>query len=268
MMWYMSMHRVVKKTLYAGGFGLFVCLILFLIISPFLPKKQNTEPVVTPEPLQAIAVENIVAIPHIDEPGPTGKTVDVVARLRNNNPRAGTGDYPVTFQLKDSSGAVIQSVTQHEYVLPGAIGYVAALDMQVPPGTTYDHAEVVTPKDIQLTSIPNSAPTPQFSVFLQDRTFVASGNFPYEQQTGIVTNSSSFDWHVVDVVAVALDDNGAIVGVGKSTVGKLLVGEQRQFTLQWPRPNAKTNRVIAIATTNMFNDSNFVNIIGDPNALR
>lgn len=262
------MHRVIKKTAYATGFGIFVCLVLFLIISPFLPKKQNTGPLVTPEPLVPVIVENIVAIPHISEPGPLGKTVDVVARLRNNNPRSGTGDYPVTFQLKDSSGAVIQSITQHEYVLPGGIQYIAALDMQVPPGATFDHADVVTPQSPQLMTIPNTAPTPQFSVFLRDRTYVSSGNFPNEQQTGIVTNTSSFDWQQVQVTAVALDDSGAIVGVGKTFVGKLIIGEQRQFSLLWPRPGAKTNRVIAIATTNMFNDSNFVQIIGNPNNLR
>ena len=262
------MHRTLKKTAYATGFGIFVCFILFLIISPFLPKKQATGPITTPQPLSPIVVEDIVAIPHIDEPGPTGKTVDVVARLRNNNPRAGVGVYPVSFELHDASGAIIQSVKQDEYVLPGGIQYIASLDIAVPPGATFDHAEVVTPTNPTFTTIPDSAPVPQFSVFLQDRTYVSSGSFPFEQQTGIVTNSSSFDWQQVQVVAVALDDNGAIIGVGKTFVGKLLIGQQREFTLQWPRPSGKTNRVIAIATTNMYSDSNFVQIIGDPSELR
>jgi hypothetical protein len=264
----MSMHRVIKKTAYATGFFLFVCLIGFLIISPFLPKKQAQVVLVTPEPLAAILVENIVAIPHIDQQGPKGKTVDVVARLRNNNARAGIGTYPVTFELRDSGDSVIQSVTQNEYVLPGGVSYIAALDMQIPPGSTFDHANVVTQKDPHFTTVPNTAPIPQFSIFPRDRTFVNSGNFVLQQQTGIVTNTSSFDWQVVDVTAVAVDKDGAIIGVGKTTVGKLLVGEQREFTIQWPRPNSATAQVIAIATTDMFNDSNFVNIIGDPNKLR
>ncbi|HSX24917.1 MAG TPA: hypothetical protein VLG69_03045 [Candidatus Andersenbacteria bacterium] len=262
------MHRVFKKTAYATAFVVIVGLFLFLIISPFIPKRQVAVPTATPVQLNPIVVENIVAIPHINEPGPTGKTVDVVARLRNTNPRAGIGTYPVSFELHDASGAIIQSVQQNEYVLPGNVQYIAALDIPVPPGAVFDHAEVTTPKNPSFTTIPDTAPIPQFSVFLQDRTYVSSGSFPFEQQTGIVTNTSSFDWQQVDVVGVAIDDNGAIIGVGKTVVGKLLIGEQREFTLQWPRPNGKTNRVIAIATTNMFNDSNFVQIIGNSNNLR
>ncbi|OGY37557.1 MAG: hypothetical protein A3E36_04820 [Candidatus Andersenbacteria bacterium RIFCSPHIGHO2_12_FULL_45_11b] len=264
----MSMHRVLKKTAYAVGYIAVAGLLLFIIIAPFIPKKQATGPVITPEPLAPIIVENIVAIPHIAEQGPTGKTVDVVARLRNNNPRAGVVKYPISFTLYDASGTAIQSKTQDEYVLPGSIQYVAALDIPVPPGAVFDHADITTPAQPAFIVIPGSAPTPQFSIFLRDRTYVSSGAFPLEQQTGIVTNTSSFDWQKVQVVAVAVDDNGKVVGVGKTFVGKLLIGEQREFTLQWPRPSGKTNRVIAIATTDMYSDSNFVQIVGDPNNLR
>lgn len=264
----MSAYRVMKKTVYGAIYIVIAGLFIFLIISPLLPKGQNTVATPTPQPFTPIIVENIVAVPHIQDQGPTGKTVDVVARIRNTNPEAGIADFAVQFLLKDTSGATIQSVTQHEYVLPGGIEYVAALDMQVPPGATFDHAEVVPPANPTFTSVPATAPVPQFSVFLRDRTYIASGSFPFEQQTGIVTNSSSFDWQKVEVTAVALDTNGNIVGVGKTFVGKLIVGEQREFTLQWPRPSAATARVIAIATTDMFNDDNFVNIVGDPSKLR
>lgn len=262
------MHRVLKKTVYGVGYVAIAGFFIFLVIAPFIPKKQITGPFVTPEPLLPIIVENITAIPHINDPGPTGKTVDVVARLRNNNPRAGIKDYEVTFQLKDASGAVIQTVTQHEYVLPGSIGYIAALDMQIPPTAVFDHVDVITSKNPKFLSIPDTAPTPQFSIFPRDRTLVNSGKFVLEQQTGIVTNSSSFDWQVVDVVGVALDANGAIVGVGKTTVGKLIIGEQREFALQWPRPNTATAKVVALAVTNMYDDANFVQIVGDPGKLR
>ncbi len=95
-----------------------------------------------------------------------------------------------------------------------------------------------------------------------------SGSYPMEQQTGIVTNNSTFDWEKVEVTGVALDSKGAIIGVGRTFVGKLLIGEQREFTLLWPFPDDQTVRVVALASTNIYSDANVVHIIGDPGKLR
>jgi hypothetical protein len=172
------------------------------------------------------------------------------------------------FLLYDASGKVIQTVRQDVYVLPGGIQYVAALDIPIPPDAVFDHADVKGPEQEALSALPDTARLPDFSVYLRDRTRRKSGNFPIEQQTGIVTNNSTFDWEKVEVASVALNANGNIVGVGKTFVGKLLVGEQREFTLQWPRPDSATVRVIAIATTNIYSEENFVHIIGDSSKLR
>lgn len=259
---------MLKKTAYGVLYIGIAGLVGYAIISPFLSKKNTTNTVVKAPEYAPIIIENIVALPHIEPVGQNGKTVDVVVRIRNTNPNAGIVRYPVTFTLYDSAGTVINAVTQQEYVLPGGIQYIAGLDIPVPPGSTYGRVEVTTPKNPEFITIPDNAPNPQFALFLRERTLQSSGSFPQEHQTGIVTNNSSFDWQKVQVTAVALDNNGQVIGVGKTFVGKLLTGEQREFTLVWPRPNSATNRVIAIATTDMFSDSNVVNVIGDPSKLR
>ncbi len=264
----MSARRTIKKTIYAAIFFAGVLLVVGGIIWPLLPEKQVVvAPVKTTEHLP-IVIENVVVIPHIEKPGPFGKTIDVVARLKNDNARAGTGTYPVKLVVKDPSGAVIASVDQNAYVLPGGVQYIAFVNVLIPSDKEFATANIEASPNISLMQIPDNARLPEFSVFLRDRTSLVSGSQDLERQTGVVTNNSTFDWEKVEVVGVALDAGGKIVGVGKTFVGKLLLGEQREFTLVWPAPGVATNRVIAIATTNIYIDENIVHIIGDPNRLR
>lgn len=264
----MASHRAVKKAAYATGFFVIVIGLITLIVLPLLPNNTPNLITNTGSSYVPVVLENVIVIPHIAKPGPKGKTIDVVARLKNENSRAGTGSYPVTFTVHDSGGEVIGRVTQDAYVLPGGLQYLVALDIPIPSNKTVGKVDATTPATITLTPLADIARLPDFSVFLRDRKKVMSGSYPYEQQTGVVTNNSTFDWEKVEVTGVALDAKGNIIAVGKTFVGKLLIGEQREFTLDWPFPDDATARVIAIATTNIYSDANIVHIVGDPGKLR
>ncbi len=264
----MASHRTLKKAAYATGFFIIVIGISIFIVFPYLPSKQHALITDTGPSYVPVVLEHVVVIPHIAKPGPKGKTIDVVARLKNENSRAGTGSYPVTFTVQDSGGEVISRVTQDAYVLPGGLQYLVALDIPIPSDKTLGKVEVTPPSEIILTPLPDKAYLPEFSVILRDRKKVMSGPYSREQQTGVVTNNSTFDWEKVEVTGVALDAKGNSIAVGKTFVGKLLIGEQREFTLQWPFPDDGTARVITLATTNIYSDANIVHIIGDPGTLR
>ncbi len=263
------MHRAMKKTAYATGFFLVVALLLFGIIAPFF-RKAPVVPAPTPatQAYLPISIEGVVVVPHIENPGPRGKTIDVVGRVKNQNARAGVASYPVKILVKSPSGSVISTVEQNIYVLPGGLQYMAALDIPIPADQQFGSVSIETPNAVTFTVLAESATLPNFGVFLRDRSQFESGSQHIEQQTGIVTNNSTFDWERVEVTGVALDGEGNIVGVGKTFVGRLIVGEQREFTIQWPYPQAATQRVIAIATTNIYSPENAVHIIGDPSRLR
>ncbi|MEK7499810.1 MAG: FxLYD domain-containing protein [Patescibacteria group bacterium] len=264
----MSVRRTIKKTVYAFIYVLLLGGFCTLVILPFLPEKpQYVAPVVT-QTFSPIKIENIVVLPHLTDPGPFGKTIDVVARIKNENVRSGTGKYPVVLLVKDPSGATIGSVEQVAYVLPGGVQYIAFIDVPVPSNKEFGTVEIQIPNNVSLEQLPDSARLPEFTVFLRERSSVAVGTQQIERQTGIVTNNSTFDWEKVEVTGVALDEKGNIVGIGKTFVGKLLLGEQREFTITWPVPLSPTSRVIAIATTNIYSDENIVHIIGDPSSLR
>src|SRR3989338_327450 len=219
---YMASHRTVKKAAYATGFFVVVIGMFTLIVLPFLPDTAQIRPADTVSTYVPVALENVVVIPHIAKPGPKGKTIDIVARLKNANPRAGTGSYPVVFTVKDSTNEVITRFTQDAYVLPGGLQYLVALDVPIPSNTTLGGVDVQPPTAITLTPLPDNARLPDFSVFLRDRKQVMSGAYPMEQQTGVVTNNSTFDWEKVEVTGIAFDSKGNIIAVGKTFEGKLL----------------------------------------------
>lgn len=264
----MSVRRTGKKIFYAL---VYLCLwtgLGALIIIPMLPEKQAVVVPVKTEVFAPITIENIVVLPHLTNPGPFGKTIDVVARVKNDNVRAGTGLYPVTLIVKDPAGETIRSVEQAAYVLPGGVQYLAFISVPIPSDKEFGTVDIQTPSNVSLEKLPDAARLPDLSVFLRERAQVTFGSQQLERQTGIVTNNSTFDWEKVEVTGVALNEQGDIVGIGKTFVGKLLLGEQREFSLAWPVPNSLTSRVIAIATTNIYIDENKVHILGDPSTLR
>lgn len=264
----MALHRTIKKAVYGAAFLIVVGGIGTLIVLPLIPVREVPVVTSTGPTYVPVVLENVVVIPHIAKPGPKGRTIDIVARLQNKNSRAGTGKYPITFTVKDNAGGVIGHFTQEAYVLPGGLQYVVVLDVPMPAGKTFGNVEVTPPSSITLTPLPDDVRLPEFSVFLRDRTTPSSGIYKLERQTGIVTNNSTFDWEKVEVTGVALNSKGAVIAVGKTFVGKLLIGEQREFTLEWPFPDDQTSRVVVLATTNIYSDENIVHIIGDPGKLR
>jgi hypothetical protein len=97
---------------------------------------------------------------------------------------------------------------------------------------------------------------------------LVSGTGAVETQKGIITNTSTLGFRRVDVTGVAFDANNKVVGIGKTFIGEFMVGEQREFTLEWPAPITPTQRVVILPTTNIFNEDNILSAQGDPGLLR
>jgi len=113
--------------------------------------------------------------------------------------------------------------------------------------------------------------------------FIPHQNYPYPlhidewvhmarseaiMQTGSITNRSSFGYASVDLTAIALAADNQIVGISKTFVSNLDVGQQSGFLMEWPAPAVPTQRVIITAAANIFQSSNILPLQGDPGNLR
>lgn len=257
-----SMHtrRLVKQILYAGTFlgavSIFVVGLIIVIKGPSVPEiTLSSDP-------QSFAPINLLDVSFVAH----AATVDVVARLHNPNPRAGVEEYPVTFVLFDAAGGELARRTEITYLLPGSLQYVVALS--VPVAGLVNSIEAQLPEQPNFVALPSTLTLPTFGTLLQDRQQIQRGPTTIEQQVGLVTNNSTFDFQRVEVVVIGLDEAGKAVGVGKTFIGELRVGEQRQFTVSWPFGKQLSRQVVLLAATNIFKEENILQVIGDPSLLR
>lgn len=253
--------RLRKQFVYGTFYVLLLAVGLYILISPWLPRTASRA-IPTPSPtvtIQPIVVEQVNTVSH-------GNSVDVAVRLKNPNPRLGVAQYPVTIVLKDQQGFSVGSGTETTYLLPGVVQYVAAVS--VPTSAAFSQVAVEVPPSPQFIAVPDSWTLPSFNSFFKEQSIKTTGTQRVEDYVGVVSNASSLDWVTVNVVGIAFDAQGQVVGIGKTFVGSLKAGEQREFRLQWPAPVAATVRVSVLPSTNIFSAANTLPIIGDPGSLR
>ena len=253
-----AIRRNIKKGTYAGLFGIIlVILIAFLILPQLKIWGQN---IGDSGPLpELIKVESINAVRH-------GGSIDIVAQVRNPNPRDGVPDYTVTFVLLNESGDEIQRIPRDTYLLPGSLNYIAALDIEL--SSELDQVTVETTEQPVFNKLEESASPPSFTSFLRSRNLRKIGDQEFEVQKGIVTNRGTLGYKQVDVTGVAFNISGEVIGVSTTFIGEFKVGEQREFTLQWPAPSSETERVIVLPSANIYEEDNILEVSGDPDQLR
>jgi hypothetical protein len=249
-------QRPRKQIGYALGYLFFLSLLLGLTWAVL--RNPTPPPVPTPPSYRPITLEKTGLIKH--------QTVtDIALQLNNPNPHAGTGAYPLIFTLFNEQGQVMHTFTKSTYLTPGQSQLVAALSV---PVVNPARVEITLPANLSLTEVPTAITLPSFSVFLSPRTQKQQGSNLIEEQKGLVTNTSGLSWQKVEVTSLGLDANGQIHAVGQTFVGELKTGEQREFTLQWPQPAVPLTQVLAIPSTNVYQEENIVKALGDPSRLR
>lgn len=259
--------RLKKQVAY--GLGYLISAFILILALGFAIVRPSFEPTPTPEPtpqFQAIELEETSVIQHTQAKVTDPRTLDIVARLRNPNPRAGLPEYPATFVLKNQSGDELARHTTTTYLLPGAPQYAVVLNVTL--NQPLGRVEVILPPQPDFSVVPATLSLPRFSSFLRERTIKQVGATSIEEQKGIVRNTSTSDWQSVEVVGIALAADGTTQGVGQTLVGELKIGESREFTLQWPAPAQTTTRVLLVPSTNIYKDENVIRAIGDPGLLR
>lgn len=231
---------------------------LLVLFAPIFRSRQPAQPLPSAAPV-AIRVESVDTVPH---PG----SIDIIARVRNPNPRAGVAEFVVTFILLDAQGQEVRRIDEQTYLLPGSLNYIAAL--HVPLTVPITQVKVELPSQPLFSTPPAALATPTFNSFPRELTTRTIGQATIEVQKGVVANTSTAGFRQVDITGVAFDAEGKVIGIGKTFIGQFKVGEQREFTLQWPKPAAGTARVIILPAANIFQADNILRTVGDPSQLR
>ncbi|MDD5074210.1 MAG: hypothetical protein PHU92_03510 [Candidatus Shapirobacteria bacterium] len=256
----MFARRIVKQAYYGVGVLLIivtaVAVLLAIVIAPLIPDSPEPTPASS---YQSIIIEHVESLRH-------GDTVDVIAKVKNPNPYAGVESYPLSIEIVNDLGKVISQQTETSYILPGSTQYIAKL--AIPVSGPIAEVRVTPPMDPQFTSLAKNVVLPSFSYFVRDPVIRNVGTVQVEERKGNVTNNSTLGFERVEVTLVGLDKSERVVSAGKTFIGRLDAGEQREFTVQWPLSGTPIERVVVLPTTNIFQDSNIIRIIGDPASLQ
>lgn len=260
------LQRTKKQIVYAAGAtAILFALVAIIITSTTQPEGEST--VATPNfTYQDIKLEAIDIIRHQPRAG-FENTIDIVARLRNPNAGAGISTFNLSFLVNDAAGREVKRVEVETYILPGAIQYAMALN--VPVGVSeVASVEVKLPQNPVFIPLQANATPPSFSAFARERKNSSPAGVAIQEQIGIVKNTSTFAWEKVEVYVVGQDSEGKLIAAGKTFLGALTVGEEREFTVTWPLPEGTIERVIILPATNMFQEANIIRAIGNPGILQ
>ena len=244
---------------------MFLLIILSLLVAGSTASSPNT----TPTPISShlpVTLESLDVVQHPVRPG-IENSLDIAARLRNPNPTSGTTKYPVVFTIKNRLGIEVKKVTAPSYILPGAIQYVMALNVGLGQEVV-GNVDASLPSDVTFRQLPPGTQPPTFSAFARERRDRQIGDSHIQDQFGIVKNTSTFAWEKVEVYVVGQSSEGKVVAIGKTFVGALKVGEEREFSVQWPRPSEAIDRVLILPSTNMFQEDNITQTVGRPELLQ
>lgn len=259
-------QRTRKQITYAAGALIVIGLLLTGINIISTGSNPATTASATPTPaFLPVTVEENTIIRHAVPEG-IAETVDIVTRLKNPNASAGVKSYPVTFILYQPNGEVLKQHIEETYILPGSLQYVMAINVSL-ERKPLGRVEVQLPSSPALIMLPTTVSQPSLSTFMRGRSEQHIGTQVLEEQVGIVKNASTFSWQTVDVSVVGLSVAGQVIAAGKTSLGALQAGEEREFNILWPKPKEAISRTIALPSTNLYRDENFIRTIGDPALL-
>ena len=245
--------RQSKKIVIAVIFFLIVGGIGFLIYRSVVPSapEATPNPTVNLTPLSVIYTK-LFNIQNND--------YDFLAKISNPNIGYGSGNVEYALTFYGAGGQQVSSKTGSFYILPGQTKYVIYSPLKF--------EQQVSRADMQIKSIdwqkldPLSASG--VALLVRNASFLQiNQQGAFAKAGGEVFNSSDFDLNKVDVVLVLLDQMETPIAVNKTEIRTFLANTTRGFEATWFAPFVgQTNRVDAEASTNVFENSNFLRTYG------
>lgn len=173
---------------------------------------------------------------------------DFVAHIYN--PNTTYGGAGVSYILTTSAG----TRSGNTYILPGQTKYLVL--------TSIRSQGVLTEADLDIQSVQWEKLNVPSGVNLINR----RGNFTTDGSEsayeGVVFNDSNYDFDSVEISVILFDTSNAVVGVNRTELRTLLSKTERSFKVSWPFPFPGVARTEVQASTNLFENSNFIKSYG------
>ena len=162
------------------------------------------------------------------ESGISGK-YDLFGEIYNPNNDFGSGSFNYKFEIKDSSGIVLNQFSGRNFILPGEKKYLVAtnvLSTSVPGEITLTISEVEWEEFINYEK-------PQLKIINRNYQETNSG-VGFSEASGLLKNESPFDFSTIKVNMLLKNSAGKIVALNSTILNTVKTGESRDFKAIWP----------------------------------
>ncbi len=171
-----------------------------------------------------LSFEEVTLLPYDND------SSDALARVKNSNGKAALKSAKYTFTVTGSNGEVLASQSGVLSLLPKEEKTLLALGLPVTADQKLDF--VVTNEEwIAFTEYDEA---PNIAIVNQHFDLLSSG-VGYAEAFALVRNISPYDMRSLVINVVIRDANGKALSVNKTTINTLQSGEERDFTLVWPK---------------------------------
>lgn len=185
---------------------------------------------------------------------------DALFRVTNPNTQFGSSNAEYELNILDVQGNSLFRKTGSFYILPGQTKYV--YEPLLKTKTPADRAELkIASVDWQkLQGVFNE----DIKVITKSKEFLSNGKPGVQARViGTLFNSSVFDLDKVDVLVV-LYLGGEPIGANRTDIRTFLSQTNRFFEVDWVNPLPTPDRIDVEASTNVFENSNFLKRYGVP----
>ncbi len=177
---------------------------------------------------------------------------DILAEIRNPNPDYGSPKVDYDLVLSGQSKEELSRQNFSFYVLPGQTKHIILNFTNNDLNITQAQIAV---KNVEWNKL--NLFDPQLVSFP-----VKDKKFNNTEFSAVVLNDSDFDFDTIDIVVILYDQNDNILGVNRSNINTLFSRTERYFKVLWPTPIGGVFKVDVEPSTNLLNNSNFIEKYG------
>ncbi|MEK7151397.1 MAG: hypothetical protein AAB784_01615 [Patescibacteria group bacterium] len=242
-----------KKLIVAVIFFLIIGGIGFLIFRSVVPPppKPTPNPTINLLPIQVI-YSKLFDIQNND--------YDFLAKVYNPNTSYGSGNVEYVLKFYDIAGEEFLIKPGNFYILPGQTKYVAGVSLRMDRQVSWVDFEIksVDWQNLDLLSMDS------ISLVVKNSSFIEINRAGiFAKVGGEIFNNSNFDLNLADVVVILLDQSSNPIALNRTELRTFLAGTTRGIETTWFVPFVgQVNRVDVEATTNIFENSNFLRQYG------
>lgn len=182
---------------------------------------------------------------------------DLAAKIINPNPNFGLADFKYSFKIYSEEG-LIKEQRGESFILPAEEKYLIEAGLIV--------GDEIKRVDLVIDEAKNENWKKFLKEFFPSDIYISDKQFRYlenqpntAEASGIIKNSSGFDFETIKISVVLFDENKKIIGANKTEVKTVLAGEDRYFSALWFSPiSGEVKSIEMQADTNLFADDNFI----------